>query len=180
MDLILWEDIVQGFGQAERLVSTVGLVLRASGTSTVCPATRLGKNVACASDVEENLALCFVLGEIETRGAGSARTQRSSFDRTDFSVVLVGEYREIRNRMMLAYSPEEHISQSNVWRHVFALLAVKYAKRLAQVGISGGKTDWNQLAELVATHRFVVAIARNKFMNQERPHLFSHPILREG
>jgi sugar/nucleoside kinase (ribokinase family) len=69
--LVLGDDVTPAFGQQEKLVDGISLVIGGSGSITAVAAARLGLRVALAAAVGDDPAGNFMLGQLAAAGVGT-------------------------------------------------------------------------------------------------------------
>jgi sugar/nucleoside kinase (ribokinase family) len=69
--LVLGDDVTPAFGQQEKLVDGISLVIGGSGSITAVAAARLGLRVALAAAVGDDPAGSFMLGQLAAAGVGT-------------------------------------------------------------------------------------------------------------
>jgi sugar/nucleoside kinase (ribokinase family) len=70
--LVLGDDVTPAFGQQEKLVDSIGLVIGGSGAITAVAAARLGLRVALAAAVGDDPAGEFMLAQLAGEGVGTS------------------------------------------------------------------------------------------------------------
>jgi sugar/nucleoside kinase (ribokinase family) len=69
--LVLGDDVTPAFGQQEKLVDGISLVIGGSGSITAVAAARLGLRVALAAAIGDDPAGNFMLGQLAAAGVGT-------------------------------------------------------------------------------------------------------------
>ncbi len=88
--LVLGRDVTPEFGQQEKLVHRMSLVIGGSAAITAVAAARLGLRVALVAAVGDDQAGRFMLGQLEAEGVDVAAVARRAGVPTGMTVALSG------------------------------------------------------------------------------------------
>jgi sugar/nucleoside kinase (ribokinase family) len=86
--LVLGEDVTPEFGQQEKLVSTISLVVGGSAAITAIAAARLGLRVALAATIGADPAGDFMVGQLRAAGVDTAPVRVLPGEATGMTVAL--------------------------------------------------------------------------------------------
>ena len=86
--LVLGDDVTPAFGQQEKLVSGISLVIGGSGSITAVAAARLGLRVALAAAVGDDPAGEFMLAQLAGEGVGTSAVAVRREEPTGMTVAL--------------------------------------------------------------------------------------------